>query len=226
MKKIKFSIIALFVAAVSFTACDGEIDPTTIAAPVITFTEGTTSILTGEAVSISGSIFAEGELDQVVIEQNVGGTLTPLSDDNSFDVKTSHDFIFDFTNVTESFSVVVEATDKEGVKKTATATVTVTVPETVVTKTDLKIFCALGDQNAGEIYASLTPEFGTYTFLNANGDADITAMIDIMYYNGNYTKAGEDPRLVSPHAAPTAVNSGTPLTNAKTTYLKVVFFIV
>ncbi len=219
MKKIKFSIIALFIAAVAFTSCDNEITPDTIAAPVISFTEGDASILTGEAVSVSGTIFAEGELDQVVIKQNVDGTITTLSDDNSFDVNTSHDFLFDFVDVTESFSITVEATDKEDQTRSKTATITVTVPETVVKTTSaIKLYSAPADKFGDESrFASLTPDFTTYTWATAQGNE---AMVDILYYNGNYTKASI-PHFVSANVATDFTHDGDALTGDNTTYFAV-----
>ena len=223
MKKIKFSIIALFIAAVSFTACDGEISPDTTAAPAISFTEGDATILTGEAVSISGSIFAEGELDQVVIKKNVDGTITTLSDDNSFDINTSHDFVFDFTEVIESFTITVEATDKEGTTKAATATVTVTVPETIVKSGTITLHPAPGaagpDSGFDVRFASLTPEFQTYYWTEALGNE---ATIDLMYYNGNFEKASTSiPHFVSANVETLYTHAGTALSGDNTTYFAV-----
>ena len=224
MKKIKFSILAIVIAAVSFTSCDNEITPDTTAAPVITFTEGDATILTGEAVSISGTIFAEGELDQVVIKQNVDGTLTTLEDVTKFDVNTSYDFKFDYTDVTETFSITVEATDKEGTTKTATATVTVTVPETIdKTTAAIRLYSAPSDQsNSTPRFASLTPDFSTYTWSGStDGAVGNEAIVDIMYYNGNYTKGTSVPHFVSANVTTLYTHNGEALTGDNTTYFTV-----
>ncbi|MCF6366963.1 MAG: hypothetical protein L3J35_12270 [Bacteroidales bacterium] len=220
MKKINVLLIALFVGALSFTSCDNEIDPSTIAAPVITFTEGNASILTGEAVSVSGTIFAEGELDLVVIKKNVGGTITELDNVSKFDIKTSHDFLFDFTDVQESFTVTVEATDKEGVTKSATATITATVPETIVKSTSaVRVYSAPATTSSTEQFASLT-SFTAYTWTDAGTNV---ATVDLNYYNGNFTKGVSYPHFISPSITPTTytINNGNTLTSAKTTWFKV-----
>lgn len=222
MKKIKFSIIALFVAAVAFTACDGEITPDTTADPVITFPQGDSfSINVGEDVSVSVSVFAEGELDQVVIKKIVDGSTETLETVTSFDINTDYDYTYDAIDVQETFTITVEATDKQDVAKTTTnsATVTATVPETVV-YASLKLFPAPASLFVDSLtFTSLTPDFTGYSWETAQGNE---ATIDLMYYNGRYTKSADNaPHFVSANVSATYTHGGDFLSGDNTSYFKI-----
>lgn len=219
MKKINLLIIFILVGAIGFmSSCDNEIIP--VAAPIITLETGNTTILPGSDITIVGSIYAAGSIGTIIYFVDGEEYGQPWT--GGFDSDTTTLFAQTFTNVTEEFTFQVQVTDLQDEPKTSnSSTITISLDDLIVSTTDLKIFCAVADQTGNEIFASLTPEFGTYTYAEADGDSEITGMIDVMYYNGNYEKDGEHPRLCSPDDAPSIVNSGDPLPNANTTTFKV-----
>ncbi len=219
MKKLNVFIILFVTAFAAFmTSCDKE--PVNVAAPSIEMITNDTVIVPGAGITIKGNIYAPGNIGTITYYKNGDVYGTPVT--SGFDTDTTTYFEVQFSNVTEGFTFQVKVEDLQKEPKTGESSViTVSLDDLIVKKSDLKIYCAVGDQTGNQIFASLTPDFGTYKWSDADGHADIIAMIDVMYYNGNYTKDGEHPRLVSPDATPLIVNSGETLAGANTTKFKV-----
>jgi len=226
MKKINVLIIAVIAFTAAFmTSCKN--DPVDFAAPTVTFTEGNQTVNANTAVSVSGVVNAEGELKHVIAKKKIvsSGTVTTLEELTKFDNDTIYNFKYDFTetDVTESFTVEIEVTDKNDKTVSKTATITVNQGQPVVKFSGLKMYSASADQTGLGDYASLTI-FHTWNHNQAENYPDTIAVIDVWYYNGNYTKdLGGHPHLVSPDTKTTDYNthSGVVLSGAKTTKLRI-----
>ena len=227
MKKINVLIIFALAVIVGFsTSCKKDtIDPASILAPIITFVEGDQTVNELTAVTVSGNVVAEGELSKVTIKKKIisSGAVTTLEDITKFTEDTYvFSKVFVANEVTESFSIEVEATDKNDKVVSKSVTVTVTNHDTGIDKTTsaIRLYTAPGDQsNVEDRFASLTPTFDTYTWSSAQGNE---ATIDLMYYNGNYTKlANSVPHFVSANVTATNPHNGEALSGNNTTYFLV-----
>jgi len=216
MKKLSVLVILAVAAFAAFmTSCDKE--PVNTTAPSIHMITGDTSIASGAGITIKGNIEAPGNIGTITYYKDGVAYGTPIT--SGFDSDTATYFEVQFTNVTEAFTFKVEVEDlQKEPKSTMSDEITIGLGLPVDKKAGMKLFCALADQSGHEMFGSLTPEFETYDYSDAEANA---SNVDVMYYNGPYTKAGEHPRLVSPDAAPNEVNSNDIIAGAKSTTFKV-----
>jgi len=225
MKKINVLIIAVIAVTAAFmTSCKN--DPVDFAAPTVTFTEDDQTVNVNTAVSVSGIVYAEGELKHVIAKKKIvsSGTVTTLEELTKFDNDTIYNFKYDFTetDVTESFTVEVEVTDKNDKPAVSRyVTITVNVHDTAVDKTTsaIQLYTAPGDKTGKECFASLTPDFMNYTWTDAQGNESV---IDMYYYNGRYTKSASNaPHFCSGNVSSTNPFNGDHLTGDNTTLFKI-----
>ena len=224
MKKINVLIIAVIAVAAAFmTSCKN--DPVDFAAPTVTFTEGDQTVNINTAVSVSGVVYAEGELKHVIIKKKIisSGTVTTLEELTKFDIDTIYNFKVDFTDaeVTESFSIEVEATDKND--KTVSKTATITVNQPIATRdVSLQMYCALDSEWDSGTYGSATVGRNWSHNEATTGGADTIALIDFWYYYSDVTKALR-PIIMSPDKLPSGYvfHNSEILTGAKSTKFKV-----
>ncbi len=220
MKKISVLLIALLASAMTFmTSCDD--DDIDFAAPVITFENGDQTVAQGSDVTISGEIYAPGEIKQIIYFKDNASFGDAVTGGFDTDTTTYFSITVPGDQVTETFTFEVQVTDKQD--KIGKGSVTVTVDDIISKGTDIKVYCAPSDQYGNEEFASLTT-FDTYSWNDAFNDPDAIANIDLCYYNGNYTKTNGVPHFVSPDATPNTtivINDGERLDGAKTTYFKV-----
>ncbi len=207
MKKINVLLIALLASAMTFmTSCDD--DPIDFAAPTITFENGNQTVVQNSDVVISGDIYAPGEIKQIVYfkdNTSFGEAVT-----KGFDTDTTTHFSMTIPGdqVTEDFTFEVQVTDKND--KIGKGSVTITVDDLIVKHAGLQINCATADQTSSSEttgdYASLTT-FEVWSHNAAENDADAIALIDVCYYNGDYTKdLGGNPHFVSPDDCPDIIH--------------------
>lgn len=224
MKKINVLIIAVIAISATFmTSCKNE--TTDFAAPTITFGDdtGNQTVMSGSDVAIAGEIYAPAEIKQIIYfkdDASYGDAIT-----NGFDSDTSTHFSISIpgSEVIETFTFEVQVTDKNDKIGKGSVTITVQQGQPVVKFSGLKMYCASADQTGLGDYASLTI-FHTWNHNQAENLPDTIAMIDVWYYNGNYTKdLGGTPHLISPDTKTNTylTHSGVILTNAKATMLKV-----
>lgn len=225
MKKISVLIIAFFAVTAAFmTSC--KPDTSDFAAPTVTFgtDTGDQTVMTGSDVVIAGDIYAPAEIKQIVyFKDNVsyGNALT-----SGFDTDTTTHFSMTIpgSEVTETFTFEVQVTDKNDKIGKGSVTITVQQGQPVVKHSALKMYCAQAGVYGNGDYASLTT-FQTWNHSQASGyGTDTISVIDVWYYNGNYTKdLGGHPHLVSPDTKTTQITThdGLVLSNAKSTKLRV-----
>ena len=225
MKKFNVLIIAVIAVTAAFmTSCEN--DPIDFSAPTVTFTEGDQTVNANTAVSVSGIVYAEGELKHVIVKKKIvsSGTVTTLEELTKFDIDTIYNFKYDFTetDVTESFTVEVEVTDKNDKTVSKPATITVNIHDTSVDKTTSAIqLYPAPDTQTGNVptFVSLTPDFTTYHWSSAPGNE---ATIDVMYYNGRYTKSASNaPHFVSANITTDYTYAQEALSGDNTTVFKI-----
>ena len=224
MKKINVLIIAVIAIAAAFmTSCKN--DTTDFAAPTVTFgtDTGNQTVMTGSDVVVAGDIFAAGEIKQIMYfkdDASYGDAVT-----SGFDTDTTTHFSMSIpgTDVTETFTFEIQVTDKNDKIGKGSVTITVQQGQPVVKFSGLKMYSAQAGQYGNGDYASLT-QFRTWNHNQASASADTIALIDVWYYNGNYTKdLGGTPHLVSPDTKTTTFDThdGLILTNANATMFRV-----
>jgi len=228
MKKINLLIIFVLAGTIGFiTSC--KKDPVDYASPTITFTHGDQEVDSNTAVTITGSVLAPGKLEKIQFFKDDTGYGDAVTKD--FNTDTTHSFTVVITaaEVKETFTFEVQVTDKEGNLSKKVATITVIPPEHAgpVDKTTvaIRLYAAPGDQsNIHPRFASLTPDFDTYTWGGAvTGGATVIATIDVLYYNSDWTKGESNPHFLSPDTKTTAydIHNDETLLDANTTYFKV-----
>ncbi len=225
MKKINVLIIAVIALTTAFmTSCKNDI--TDFAAPTVTFgtDTGNQTVMANSDVAIAGEIYAAGEIKQIVYfkdDASFGDVIT-----SGFDTDTTTHFSMSIPGdqVTETFTFEVQVTDKNDKIGKGSVTITVQQGQPVVKFSGLKMYCAQAGQYGNGDYASLTT-FQTWNHSQASGyGADTISVIDVWYYNGNYTKdLGGNPHLVSPDTKTTSISThdGLILSNANATMLRI-----
>ncbi|MCF6184335.1 MAG: hypothetical protein L3J56_06860 [Bacteroidales bacterium] len=222
MKKINVLIIAVLAFAAAFmTSCKN--DNLDAAAPTITFENGDQTVMANSDVAISGDIYAAGEIKQIVFFKDNASFGDPIT--KGFDTDTTTHFSMNIPGdqVTETFTFEIQVTDKNDKIGKGSVTITVQQGDPVVKFSGLKMYCASADETGDGDYASLTI-FHTWNHYQAKNYPDTIAVIDVWYYNGNYTKdLGGTPHLVSPDTKTTTIitHNGLILPNAKATKLRV-----
>jgi len=218
MKKINVLIIAVVAVTTAFmTSCNP--DTIDFAAPTITFENGTQTVVKNSDVVITGDILALGEIKQIIYfkdDVSYGDVIT-----SGFDSDTATHFSMTIpgTDVTETFTFEVQVTDKND--KIGKSSVTVTVDDLIVkTSTEIKLYPAPSDHTGtNPRFSSLTPDFATYTWASATGNE---ATIDVMYYNGRYTKSQNNaPHFVSANVPTAYTHGGDALSGDNTTKFKI-----
>ncbi|NPA68771.1 MAG: hypothetical protein GXO50_09210 [Chlorobi bacterium] len=222
MKKISVLLIALLASAMTFmTSCDD--DDIDFAAPVITFENGDQTVAQGSDVTISGEIYAPGEIKQIIYFKDNASFGDAVTGGFDTDTTTYFSITVPGDQVTETFTFEVQVTDKQD--KIGKGSVTVTVDDIISKGTDIKVYCAAADQYTDELsFASLT-DFTTYSWSTA---ADNVSNIDLLYYNGSYTKTNGTPHFASPdyivindYDPDIVIHNDEAPAGAKTTYFKV-----
>lgn len=145
MKNFKLIALLLLSVTLIFSSCSKDEDE--IAAPSITFSNGNTELVFNgqNAIDVDVDVSAEGEVASFMLVKMIndatGSTTTPIVIDYDFE-KTSGTFRFERSNVQILADITMSTdnpkkveykfslTDKEGVVKTATYTVTMNVVET------------------------------------------------------------------------------------------------
>ncbi len=220
MKKINLLIIALFVGFSAYLAsCDGEV--TDLAAPSITITQGSQTVLPNTAVTIEADIKAAGSIGSIQMKKDGSDYGTAITEGFDTDSTTHLVFTVPAEQVTADFTLQIQVTDLQKTPKTQLSSViNITLDDLIVKGTALKVFSAPGTTSSTDQFASLTT-FDTYTWTEATSNV---ANVDLNYYNGNYTKVTASyPHFISPSITPTTydINNGNILTGAKTTYFAV-----
>lgn len=225
MKKINVLIVFILAGLVGFVSSCKK-DLLDLAAPVVTFVEiPDGAVVAGNDVIIACSVYAPGELDEIVIFKDDASYGDPIK---KFASDTLHNFNFtiDGADVTETFTVEVQATDKNGKIGKKSTTITVLVSGPVDKSTTITLYTAPGDlSGTQERFTSLTPDFSTYSWTGATGNE---ADIDMVYYNGNYSKAKGTsyPHFASPNFSTAHetfnIHNDQIISGAKQTYFKVV----
>ena len=214
MKKINVLIIAVIAVTAAFmTSCKN--DTTDFAAPTVTFDTdtGNQTVMVNSDVAISGDIYAAGEIKQIIYfkdDASFGDAIT-----SGFDTDTTTHFSMSIPGdqVTETFTFEVQVTDKNDKIGKGSVTITVQQGQPVVKHSGLQINCATADQTShseteGD-YASLTT-FEVWSHNQAENNDAAIALIDVCYYNGDYTKdLGGTPHLVSPDDCPAIIHLNT-----------------
>ncbi|NOZ34961.1 MAG: hypothetical protein GXO80_06650 [Chlorobi bacterium] len=222
MKKINVLIIAVITVVAAFmTSCKN--DSIDFASPIVTFVNGNQTVMANSDVAISGSILAPAGIKQIVYfkdDTSFGDVIT-----KGFDSDTATNFSVSIPadQVTSTFTFEVQVTDKNDKIGKGSVTVTVQLGDPVVKFSGLKMYSAQAGIYGDGDYASLTI-FHTWNHSDASASADTIAVIDVWYYNGNYTKdLGGTPHLVSPDTKTTTypTHDGLVLTNAKSTKLRI-----
>jgi len=225
MKKINVLLIALlFVGAIGFTSCDPEVD--NVAAPSITFTQGTQTVLPNTAVTIEADITAAGSIGTIQMKKDGTDYGDPFTSGFDSDTATHFSFTIPADQVTADFEFQLEVTDLQKDPKTQlSSTAYITLDDLIVFVNDIEIHCAQADQSSVDYASATTGE--TWSHDAAENDAEIIAKIDFCYYNGNYTKLDRH-RMVSPDATPDDIHknnygngSHEDLTGANTTKFKI-----
>ncbi len=222
MKKINVLIIAIFAFAAAFmTSCKPE--GTDFAAPTVTFDadNGNQTVMANSDIVIIGDILAPGDIKQIVyFKDNVsyGSVIT-----SGFDSDTATHFSMTIpgSEVTETFTFEVQVTDKQ--EKIGKGSVTITVQNgqpVVKTTSAVKLYPAPSDHTGTTPrFASLTPDYATYTWATAQGNE---ATIDVMYYNGRYTKSQQNaPHFCSANVSTSFTHGGDALSGNNTTVFKI-----
>ncbi len=226
MKRLNVLLIAVIALTTLFTTSCKD-DKKDLAAPSVTFsaTNGNQTVAPGTSVVIEGTVKAEGSIKEISFFKQDVSFGDPIT--KKFDTDTTHAFTVTIpaTQVTETFSFEVQVKDKQDKMGKGSVTITVTQPneaKPVVKNAGLKMYSASADQTGKGDYASLTT-FETWNHNQAENNADIIALIDVWYYNGNYTKdLGGHPHLVSPDTKTSTydTHSGEVLPNAKASMFK------
>ncbi len=223
MKKINVLIIAVIAFATAFmTSCNP--DTSDFAAPTITFGEdtGNQTVIANSDVAIAGDIYAAGEIKQIIYfkdDVSFGDAIT-----SGFDTDTTTHFSMSIPGdqVTETFTFEVQVTDKNDKIGKGSVTITVDVHDTTVVKTTsaIQLYPAPSDHTGvNPRFSSLTPDFSTYSWSTAQGNE---ATIDIMYYNGRYTKSQSNaPHFVSANVSTQYTHGGDALSGDNTTHFKI-----
>ncbi len=218
MKRLNVLLIAVIALTTLFTTSCKD-DNKDLAAPSVTFsaTNGNQTVAPGTSVVIEGTVKAEGSIKEISFFKQNASFGDPIT--KKFDTDTTHAFTVTIpaAQVTETFSFEVQVKDKQDKMGKGSVTITVTQPneaKPVVKNAGLKMYCAQAGPYGDGDYASLTT-FETWNHSQAGSHVDL---IDVWYYNGNYTKdLGGHPHLVSPDTKTNDVSThnGEVLPNAK-----------
>ena len=201
------SMIALSFVAVLISCKKKEVTPAdvpTYAAPVVTFTNGTTShqlTLTESSYTISGNTTAENKLKEVSFsvishggEKAFGAAITTFSNTSSYDFQTVVDsaslasagVVLDSVDQVNGITIKVTVTDLKALVTTGNFTVTFT-PEPQGGPINTYTATLLGDQgnlNVGSYYASSN----NAVYLSSSAAAH-SSSIDMVYYYGSTNQA-------------------------------------
>lgn len=191
MKRLNFFLVGLAVVGMAFfSSCE---DPASKAAPSITIDNASPVAAVGGAVTLTGEIVAEAELDEVKIfvvvgtdETQYGAAITSFSSGSiTTDDDLNYAFRIDVTDLTEDCSIKIEATDKDD--QTASKSVEVTVGG-ALTDNGSKTLGASGS-DLGSYYSVSTNTVYTSTQVTGNENS-----VDFVYNSDASTATFKSPK--------------------------------
>ncbi|MFC2136892.1 hypothetical protein ACFLTE_01830 [Bacteroidota bacterium] len=227
MKRIYLTLMFIGMLALAFVSCDKE-DPV-LDPPTISVSPPTAEAVAGDTVSFDVTVSGDQELTSVAVSATSAGA-SGTSTDIIFGEGEHSDVVgYDYVVPTglaagSAITLTFTLTDKEALSDTATAVITIDeiIPDTVVSIfSDVAIETGLGNGEGEDLFASSTGE--VYTFDEVSGDAELTALIDLMYFYNDETLKSSNALsavITSPDNVPDAFHNGTALADANSTTLK------